>query len=66
MSQLTATFLVLLFGPMSVALVILGVVIALEKREARLARYLQPPQPHYRPAPPPPRTGRPVLTLVRN
>ena len=66
MSQLTATFLVMLFGPMTVALVILGVVIALEKREARLARYLSPPQPPIRSAPPPPRMERPILTLVRN
>lgn len=56
----------MLFGPMTVALVILGIVIALEKREARLARYLSPPQPPIRSAPPPPRMERPILTLVRN
>lgn len=65
MSQLTATFLMMLFGPMAVALTILGVVILLEKREERIARYLQPPQPS-RSAPPPPRKERPSLTLVRN
>lgn len=65
MSQLTATFLTMLFGPMAVALVVLGLVILLEKREAKIARYLQPSQPS-RSAPPPPRKARPVLTLVRN
>jgi hypothetical protein len=65
MSQLTATFLMMLFGPMAVALVVLGIVVLLEKREARIARHLQPPQPS-RSAPPPPRTRRPALTLVRN
>lgn len=65
MSQLTATFLTMLFGPMAVALVVLGIVVLLEKREAKIARYLQPQQPS-RSAPPPLRKERPLLTLVRN
>lgn len=65
MSQLTATFLAMLFGPMAVALVVVGIVCLLEKREAKIARYLQPLQPS-RSAPPPPRKERPTLTLVRN
>ena len=65
MSQLTATFLTVLFGPLTIALVIMGVVILLEKREERLTRHLHPHQPS-RSAPPPLRKERPSLTLVRN
>lgn len=65
MSQLTATFLMVLFGPLAIALVIMGIVHLLEKREERIARRLQPHQLS-RSAPPPPRKERPTLTLVRN
>lgn len=64
MSQLTLIFLGFLLGPMAIALVIVGSVILLEKREERYAR----PYQQLAGAPPPPsqRAGRPPLTLVRN
>ena len=62
MSQLTQTFLLMLFGPITIALLITGAVVLLEKREERHARiYRQLTQ-----TPPPPRKGRPALQLVRN
>lgn len=65
MGQLTVTFLMTLFGPVAIALVIMTIVVLLEKRDERLARHLQPQHPS-RSAPPLPRKERPALTLVRN